>query len=371
MKRSAATNTVNRSSPVPLYHQIATHIREDLLNNDFQPGAQYHSDREVVRLYGVSLMTARQAVSQLVLDRLLERRRGSGTFVSSHVKALREKSVRPAPALLFTGWMPNDLTNYEAMYFRDVYDGICQEAKQQKYHMLFDDLRGTTPDDIAAEIKSRNIRGVLALVGNTTSQRIAQLQKGGLRIVTINFNVPQCPAIMPNDYGGARLAVRHLLQLEHSNVVHINSGESTPHWVDVKRGYLDEIAANKLVPRVMDSTLKRGTIEAGYGLIEGLLKLKDRPTAIFAGNDFMSIGAMKALSATGVQVPKDISVIGFDNIEAAEICTPALTTIAVDRQAIGRTAVRVVLDEKIVAPAIQRIDTLLVERHSTAQRRNA
>ncbi|HYG76258.1 MAG TPA: GntR family transcriptional regulator [Planctomycetota bacterium] len=363
MKKSAAAGSLERSSPVPLYHQIALHIREDLLQNNFEPGMQYYSDREVVRRYGVSLLTARQAVAQLVNEKLLERRRGSGTYVSKKLATLRENTPRLMPALLFVGWSPAELGTYEAMYFRDVYEGIRREATERGHHVLFDDTRLTEADAITADMKSRNIAGVVALIGSSSAQRVMQLRKAGLRAVAINFEIPQVPSLLPDDYGGARMAVKHLIELGHRRLAHLNSGESTPHWVDVQRGFSDECAAHGIKPIILSSELKRGSIDAGFALAQQLCSSRERPTAVFAGNDLMAIGAMKAFAAASIRVPQDISVIGFDNIEAAEICTPGLTTIGVDRQAVGRTAVKTVLDPD--PPLIQRLGTVLVERQST------
>lgn len=356
-----------RSNPIPLYYQLATKLKEEILSGALQPGARYYSDRDLIQQYGVSLLTVRQAMSELVNERILERRQGSGTFISSGAAKLRAKEQSKQDAILFTGWSPTALTGWEAMYFRDIFDGIQAESHARGMRIMFDDIEAATTAEIAGEARKRGIRGALALLGSDVEKRTAALAAAGLRVVAVNFSMVGVPSVLPDDFAGALLAVQHLISLGHRRLAHLNSGEKTNHWVDVRRAYSHALSEAGLSPGdnpILDGKTG-GTIDVGYKLTAELWKRGPHPTAIFSGNDLMAIGALRYFREHNIAVPGGVSIIGFDNIEAAEICSPGLTTIAVDRKELGRNAVRLLLDEPD-SKGTQTVGVRLVKRETTA-----
>jgi len=104
----------------------------------------------------------------------------------------------------------------------------------------------------------------------------------------------------------------------------------------------------------------------GAGAMKELLSVRPLPTAVFVFSDLLAIGAIKEIRASGLRVPEDIAVIGFDNIENAALSLPPLTTIGTDIDLIGRLAVDTLLDsiDKPVPPVVTMVPTVLVERQS-------
>jgi LacI family transcriptional regulator len=86
------------------------------------------------------------------------------------------------------------------------------------------------------------------------------------------------------------------------------------------------------------------TVAGGSHSMRELLALSERPTAVFAANDLMAMGAMNAIRAAGLHIPQDIAVIGFDNIPAAELVSPALTTVTQFQEQLGRRAAQMLLE---------------------------
>ncbi|HEY3321135.1 MAG TPA: GntR family transcriptional regulator [Planctomycetota bacterium] len=337
-----------KGSPIPLYYQLAQRLKDDILSGRCPANARFHSDRDLVARYKISLLTVRQAMSELVNEGLLERRQGAGTFVSRRGPEMLRKSAAPTPrqtrALLFTGWSPATLSGWAAMYFRDIVEGIQKEAATHGLRLIFDDLN--REQDPEASLAEATPAGVVALVGSGVRERVARMAARGVSVVTVNFAVPGLPSVRPDDYQGGRLAAERLLKSGHRRLVHLNSGENEVHWTEVKRAYREAIREAGLplgAHPVLEGDRRGGTIEAGYQLARKALALRPRPNAIFAGNDLLAIGALQRLREAGIDVPRQASVIGFDDIQAAEICAPPLTTISVDRIALGRMAVRKVL----------------------------
>ena len=109
-------------------------------------------------------------------------------------------------------------------------------------------------------------------------------------------------------------------------------------------------------------------VMGGYKAMQQLLQVADRPTAIFAAGDMMAIGAMKAIQEAGLQIPDDISVVGFDDIELSQYVTPSLTTIRQDSQTIGQQAADMLLKQinnKKKIPLGVMVPVTLIERKST------
>lgn len=147
-------------------------------------------------------------------------------------------------------------------------------------------------------------------------------------------------AVAVDQYAGGRLAVRHLLDLGHTDVVHL---AGPVDWLDARRrieGWRDELAAAGIgapEPIPGDWTADRG-YEVGRELVTG-----DLPTAVFAANDQLALGLLRAFAEAGVRVPGDVSVVGFDDVDGSANFFPPLTTVRQEFGALGRACMEVLL----------------------------
>lgn len=177
------------------------------------------------------------------------------------------------------------------------------------------------------------------------------------------------PSVSVDNYGGACLAVEHLASLGHRRIAFIGGDEAIEGVRDRRRAYEDTLARLGLAREPM--LVAKGDLSQmkGFEAALRLMRMAQRPTAIFAANDLSAFGAIAAVHEAGLRVPDDISIIGFDDIPMAAQVHPALTTI---RQPFAQMA-RAAVDTLLVAinggePTAARI-TLpaeLVVRHSTA-----
>jgi DNA-binding LacI/PurR family transcriptional regulator len=340
-----AAPALKRDSALPLYHQLAVRLEGEMVARNLEAGARFYTDRALVSRFGISLLTARQAVDQLVARGLLARRQGSGTYVTAAARRLVDASR--AEAVVFSGWGPAALSGSEAMYFRDVFAGMREEAAARGMQLLFDDPAWRTPEHIAAAVRSLRLRGALILVGSGNRARAALFQAGGLPVLSVNEEIPGLPQVRPDDREGARRGTAHLIALGHRRLVHLNSGEATCHWREVRAGYLAALKEAGLGARdnpVLIAAAGCGSVAAGFEAMGQALARGAAASAVFAGNDLMAIGAIQRLHAAGRRVPDELSVLGFDGIEAGEFCVPPLSTMAVDRQLLGRRSVGLLLD---------------------------
>ncbi len=140
---------------------------------------------------------------------------------------------------------------------------------------------------------------------------------------------------------GARLAVSHLIGLGHMAIAYIGfAGRAYVADAEREQGWRDTLTAAGIAPR--DDLLEFGALSAisGYQAMQRLLAAGGRPTALFAGNDTIAFGALRALQEAGWAVPQDCAVVGYDDIPLAAFAAPALTTVRTDALAHGRIAMQ-------------------------------
>ena len=200
--------------------------------------------------------------------------------------------------------------------------------------------------------------GALIVLPEESSDELERLLDQGYRFVVVDPLPPldeRIPAVSAAHTAGADQAMQHLLALGHRRIGAITGPRGWVATEDRRRGYHAALAAAGIAARpgargrvgLRDRRRRRGRGSA-------LLDLAEPPTAIFAFNDNLAIGAIQAARARGLRVPEDLSVVGFDDVEHATIVTPALTTVRQPLAEMGRIAVSLLLRllEK------QRIETL-------------
>ncbi|MFF5494143.1 LacI family DNA-binding transcriptional regulator [Streptomyces aquilus] len=169
---------------------------------------------------------------------------------------------------------------------------------------------------------------------------------------------------------GARLAVRHLLGLGHRDIAHLTGALRTFDARARVEGWRAELAAAGAGGALLEGDF---SAESGFRLAHELCAADaDLPTAVFAGNDQMAMGALAAFAERGVRVPQDVSVVGFDDMKGAGYLVPALTSVRQDFAHLGRSAIEVLVRMLGGEPAERhKIAPDLVVRRSTAAARTA
>jgi LacI family transcriptional regulator len=212
----------------------------------------------------------------------------------------------------------------------------------------------------------------MIILPEESSEELERLLDSGFRFVVLDPLMPleeRIPSVSAAHMSGADQAMKHLLDLGHRRVGQITGPLGWVATEDRRRGYRAALAAAGILP---DPTLEREAepeIDPGRAAAEQLLDLSEPPTAIFAFNDNIAIGAIQAARARGLRVPEDLSVVGFDDVEHATIVTPALTTVRQPLAEMGRTGVSLLmrlLEGKSFETLHVELATRLVVRDSTA-----
>jgi len=257
-------------------------------------------------------------------------------------------------------------------YFSGVLHGIVQTAtKQHQNIMLYSGLEWRGAAESLPAYRDRRVDGLILVAPYTDSDIIPALAAAGLPFVCISIS-PTDRTVMSVDVDncvGARLATEHLLELGHRRIACLGGPANSPSAPTRRQGYLEAITAAGIVPDA--SLMCEGPYHESWGFrgTQQLLDLPQPPTAIFAGNDSVALGAYHACAEAGVCVPGQMSIVGFDDTTLAEHMTPPLTTVQQPLTQMGSLAATLLLDYlKGVTPSQTQsiLPTSLVVRSSTS-----
>lgn len=250
-------------------------------------------------------------------------------------------------------------------FYTEIILGAQDAAAEAGYTLLLTDARESgVREREALERALTAVDGLVLATSRMSDSAIRALAKQR-PVVVLNRAVADVPSVISDNPDGVRQAVAHLAEKGHRDITYLAGPEAS--WADGTRWRsLRELAPGSRRLGPYAPTVKGGA--------EAAADFARQPSgAVLAYNDAMAIGLIRRLTALGARVPGDVSVVGFDNIEAADLVTPALTTVAAPLRAMGRTAVTNVLaiangavphtTEPMVLPS------RLVVRRSTAQRR--
>jgi DNA-binding LacI/PurR family transcriptional regulator len=188
-------------------------------------------------------------------------------------------------------------------------------------------------------------------------------------LVTVDRRLPLTRAdfVGTDDRAGARMAADHLLSLGHRRVAHITGRARVGTFSDRRAGFESAIAGGG--GRCTTVVIEDGDDAAAAHRV---LRMRPRPTALFLGADNLAPILYRAAAAAGMQIPRDLSVVGFADLELASMMTPSLTTVRQDPYGIGREAARIVCERcngknRNPKPVEIRLDPQLITRTSTAR----
>ncbi|WP_144268069.1 LacI family DNA-binding transcriptional regulator [Demequina sp. NBRC 110055] len=284
---------------------------------------------DVARAVGVSPSTVSRALSGGPVNSATREsvRRAARELGYQPNRAARELITGRTGAL---GLLVPDLGN---PYFSDVIKGASARAKMGGYPIFVSD----TDEDVAREHETieslrANTDGLLLCSPRGTDAEIAALAAQGPTVI-INRQVEGVPAVMGDAAAGIEQALQHLGAVGHRRVAYVNG--PTGSWSENRRS-AGLAAAESLGIDVVQVPAAGPTFHAG--VLAADMVLTTGATAVIAFNDLIAIGILNRLTARGVKVPDDISLVGHDDIAMASMCSPHLTTVAVQKERLGQTA---------------------------------
>ncbi|GAH69082.1 unnamed protein product, partial [marine sediment metagenome] len=199
-------------------------------------------------------------------------------------------------------------------------------------------------------------------------EELSLLKKMNIVLIDREINGMTTPIVKVNNFAGAYSAVKYLLTMGHKKILYLAGIEGTKTNQERRKAYLAALEeANINWKKEIVGNFRLETAYQKIIVYWPQLKNSDElPTAIFAANDLMAIGALKAFTQLKVRVPEEMSIMGFDNIPFSDCTYPPLTTIAQPTYLMGQKAVEILLkliDKKKIKKSVE-FETELIERES-------
>ncbi|HEV8194370.1 MAG TPA: LacI family DNA-binding transcriptional regulator [Ktedonobacterales bacterium] len=307
-----------------------------------------HNMHEVARRAGVSLGTVSNVLNhpelvsaetrirvQRAIDELGFVRNGSA-------RQLRVGSTQSI------GLVVLDVTN---PFFTEVARGAEDAASERGYIVILcnSDNSPRKEKNYLRVLEEQRVAGILIVPVEDKTNYARALRRSSTSVVLldrVSHDANTCSVSVDDVYGG-ELAGRHLLEIGHRRIAYIHGPFSSAQYADRLTGLRRAVADAKLDPEeaIVSLAAETDNAHAGAACVEAFLKLADRPTAIFCGNDYLAMGVMYELARRQVAVAQDVALIGYDDIDLAPMLAVPLTTIRQPKYDLGFAATDLLLDE--------------------------
>lgn len=254
-------------------------------------------------------------------------------------------------------------------FFSQVMQGV--EEASRSFGVVPTVLSAGPADPVRNLLRMHEPDALLA-AGFFETELIDLLRGLDLPLALVDFWMPGCPSVNPDNAHGGYLATRHLLERGYKRVAFLAGSLAHFSIRERERGYRRALfEAGMLADPDLEVTSPPG-LDAQTGAeaaMRSLLKLRQRPDAVVAYNDMAALMAIRVCEAAGLRVPDDIAFVGFDDIPAASYGSVGLTTLRVDKEALGRTGVELVMrgHDEMPQDIVQPVE--LVVRESSAAKR--
>ena len=364
----AKMRILERPMAGPKYLDLAAQFRQQIAAGELAPGERLPSFAELREQLGVGQSTLERAYALLERESLISREPGRGVFVAPPQR-------RPRTGVIGLIGVTPEKTEHP--YYARLLAGVQTAAHQNDSQVLL--LNDALP------VRAELLDG-LVIYANRPHRVLAQLPADLPRVVVL-FPTDEAPCVLADDFGGARAATRHLIELGHRRIAYLVSDANFEIYRERLGGYraalleagiaarpewlrlLGEID-NSIQPSYL-ALAKQSREEMRSWLCDGFADLGC--TALLAHNDEVAISALQILREMGVKVPDQLSVIGFDDARFGQIHAPSLSSVSVPLDEIGARAARIIFEQLQNEPPRQparhkpeRLETPVIARESTA-----
>ena len=263
-------------------------------------------------------------------------------------------------------------TRAEPFYTR-VFIGAEMQARQHDLYVLLT----TVPDNYSTQkhlprfLVEHNVDGVI-VAGMAPDRLVHDIMKTNVPVVFVDYGADDIHAsrVLIENREGVSMATRHLIDKGHQKIGFIGSNDGHPSERERYLGFEDAMREAHLPVHAewIDRDETDTTLENGVSAFTRIWQSDPRPDAIICFNDAIALGVIHSAASKGVRVPDELAVVGFDDVEAAHLVQPALTTMRVVKEDLGAAAVQALVDRISNPgrnPATTRIRVELIERASS------
>lgn len=327
--------------------------------------------REVAESAGVSYATVSHVINntRVVTQETRERVLAAMAALNYRPNALA-RSLRQGKTNTLGLVLPDSANPF----FAEISRGIEDEAFKKGYSVFFCNTELDTQRELfyVDVLSKKQVDGIIFVAVGDQADSLDFLLRQNMPVVMIDRDLPnvQVDAVLTDHQLGGFLATQHLIELGHKRIACIAGPSTITPSAERMTGYRKALEQANLP--YDEKMIIRGDYHAqsGMEITNAILKMDPRPTAIFALNDLMALGALRAAAEAGCSVPRDLAVVGYDDLELAKFTTPPLTTIAQPKKEIGIQAISLLVDRisrKSLSPSRLILAPELIVRRSTKE----
>jgi LacI family transcriptional regulator len=255
------------------------------------------------------------------------------------------------------------------MWTAEVMRGIGEALHQRHHHLLLYGYRDSD-DPAPGDFLDGRVDGLIVIAPHEADSLVGRLGRYRMPTVVIGGRGSDSDTVIAVDVDneeGAAQAVRYLASLGHRRIAHLRGPLTVPNANDRANGFVKECQALGMP----DAPVFQAGFdtESGFNAAMMAIRFEPRPTALFACNDVAALGAMRACSESGLRVPEDISIFGYDDAPVSQLTNPRLTTMRQPANEMGQIAAEYLLNHRDTPPEHRAIlvSAELIPRESTAQ----
>lgn len=308
--------------------------------------------KEIAKQAGVSVGTVSNVLNrpELVSPEVLQRVQtvmGKNNFVRNTAAV----GLRRGHSLM-VGMLVLDLNN---PFFMEAASEVEKTIREQNYLLTIAASHSDVVEEtvLLQSLAAQQVAGILLTPISKSLNSAHELSKRGTKVVLFDSDAldPYLSSVAVDDRLGAKLAVEYLIEQGHRRVLFINGPRQVRQSISRRKGVRDAWEAAGLPDEnLIEVTAGQFDVKAGEKAVTQFVELirsdQQFPTAIFCANDLLAFGVINILQAEGIQIPQQVSVIGFDDIPMASQCSVPLTTIRQPMRDLGRIAAQLLLDSE-------------------------
>lgn len=263
--------------------------------------------------------------------------------------------------------------HYQSLpFFNELISYLSSEISEYPYDLVISTFDEESILEELAEVEEEQASAGIILLGtNLSSEQIKEIQEVYQKIVILDTHFPELSSnfVSINNYLGGYQAADYLLNLGHSRIGYVMGIPRIQNFIERKEGFFKRLNENNVIlPEKYLFQLPAMEINDGQIIQQNFKNLSEKPTAFFCENDYMAISLIKLFKRLSIDVPRDISVLGFDNISESKVVSPELTTMQVKKRNIAKQTLELLFPQientSLYETRHIQVNTGLIERES-------
>lgn len=357
------------------YMALRNHLRQQILTGKIPHDRQIPPEPELCRNYEISRNTVQRAINDLVMEGLLRRHQGKGTFVHFTRTADQKNLIGMMFQQNYSGGVSStDMT----------FKGAQEYAEEQGFRLF---MAGTMDNPVRARESLARINEAKAIgtmlypitgpeSDNDNQNLVQALQAANQQVVIVDSEIGgeiqnKVSCVTCQNFEGSLRLTQHLISLGYKRIAYLRG----PHTYSVDQRHAGFVTAMEdahlpVRPGYDLLVASRKIEEQGLQEVDVFYSMKEPPEAIICLHDFIALNVLHRCEHYGWRVPDDVAVVGFGDIYQARLAHPPLTTVALEFEKMGRRAMEVLIGHiqgKVTEPVIERLPCELVIRQSCGQ----